>query len=212
MKALKDEGFESPYLRAVRRRAHQPDPLPARRARPSSTRRSTKMLASAKKFKAGVVKPEQVARAGGRGRVGRSRRNACGDPIPAIAHRWRSSSPPAVGAARAAATSPDLATAKVVDLTHAFDEKTIYWPNSPSAFELKQLSYGQTPGGWFYSVQHVLHARARRHAPRRADPLLEGRPDRGPDSRAAAHRARRRDRRPRRRRRPTPTTGSPSRT
>lgn len=47
--------------------------------------------------------------------------------------------------------APDLATAKVVDLTHAFDEKTIYWPNSPSAFELKQQSYGQTPGGWFYS-------------------------------------------------------------
>ena len=56
-----------------------------------------------------------------------------------------------VGEAQNAARSPDLATAKVVDLTHAFDEKTIYWPNSPSAFELKQQSYGQTPGGWFYS-------------------------------------------------------------
>jgi len=56
-----------------------------------------------------------------------------------------------VGEAQSAAKSPDLATAKVVDLTHAFDEKTIYWPNSPSAFELKQQSYGQTPGGWFYS-------------------------------------------------------------
>jgi kynurenine formamidase len=49
------------------------------------------------------------------------------------------------------AKAPDLATAKVIDLTHAFDEKTIYWPNSPSAFELKQQSYGMTPGGWFYS-------------------------------------------------------------
>ena len=55
------------------------------------------------------------------------------------------------GEAQSPAKSPDLATAKVVDLTHAFDEKTIYWPNSPSAFELKQQSYGQTPGGWFYS-------------------------------------------------------------
>ena len=45
---------------------------------------------------------------------------------------------------------PDLATAKVVDLTHPFDEKTIYWPTSPSAFELKRLADGQTPGGWFY--------------------------------------------------------------
>jgi kynurenine formamidase len=47
--------------------------------------------------------------------------------------------------------APDLATAVVVDLTHAFDEKTIYWPTSPSGFELKSLAYGQTPGGWFYS-------------------------------------------------------------
>ncbi len=46
---------------------------------------------------------------------------------------------------------PDLATAKVVDLTHAFDEKTIYWPTSPSAFELKSLANGLTPGGWFYA-------------------------------------------------------------
>jgi kynurenine formamidase len=46
--------------------------------------------------------------------------------------------------------APDLATAKVVDLTHTFDKTTIYWPNSPSAFELKPLADGQTPGGWFY--------------------------------------------------------------
>jgi kynurenine formamidase len=46
---------------------------------------------------------------------------------------------------------PDLATATVVDLTHSFDDKTIYWPTSPSAFELKSLAYGPTPGGWFYS-------------------------------------------------------------
>jgi kynurenine formamidase len=55
------------------------------------------------------------------------------------------------GCATTATHAPDLATADVVDLTYAFDEKTLYWPNSPSAFELKQLSYGPTPGGWFYS-------------------------------------------------------------
>jgi len=57
----------------------------------------------------------------------------------------------AVMATAASPKPPDLATARVVDLTHAFDEKTIYWPTSPSAFELKQLSYGPTPGGWFYA-------------------------------------------------------------
>jgi hypothetical protein len=52
---------------------------------------------------------------------------------------------------RAAEPPPNLATARVVDLTWPFDAKTIYWPNSPSAFELKSLSYGVVPGGWFYS-------------------------------------------------------------
>ena len=47
--------------------------------------------------------------------------------------------------------APDLATAKVVDLTHPFDARTIYWPTSPSGFELKSLADGPTPGGWFYS-------------------------------------------------------------
>ncbi|MEP6995745.1 MAG: cyclase family protein [Acidobacteriota bacterium] len=47
---------------------------------------------------------------------------------------------------------PSLATAHVVDLTYAFDEKTIYWPTSPSVFELKSLARGTVPGGWFYSA------------------------------------------------------------
>jgi kynurenine formamidase len=48
-------------------------------------------------------------------------------------------------------SAPNLATARVVDLTWPFDDKTIYWPNSPSAFELKSLSRGVVAGGWFYS-------------------------------------------------------------
>jgi kynurenine formamidase len=50
------------------------------------------------------------------------------------------------------ARSPiDLTNAQLVDLTWPYDERTLYWPTSPSAFELKQLAYGPTPGGWFYS-------------------------------------------------------------
>lgn len=45
----------------------------------------------------------------------------------------------------------DLSATEVVDLTYAFSERTLYWPNSPSGFELKQLSFGPTPGGYFYS-------------------------------------------------------------
>src|SRR5215212_10861416 len=49
----------------------------------------------------------------------------------------------------------DLSNADLVDLTWSFDDKTLYWPTSPSAFELKQLSYGRTPGGWFYSSNAI---------------------------------------------------------
>jgi kynurenine formamidase len=45
----------------------------------------------------------------------------------------------------------DLHAYRIVDLTHAFDEQTIYWPTSPSKFELKPLAFGQTAGGYFYS-------------------------------------------------------------
>ena len=46
----------------------------------------------------------------------------------------------------------DLATAELIDLTHTYDASTLYWPSSPPAtFELKELAYGRTPGGYFYS-------------------------------------------------------------
>jgi kynurenine formamidase len=54
-------------------------------------------------------------------------------------------------ASRPRRSSPDLATATIVDLSHAFDDKTIYWPTSPSAFKLEKLAYGETQGGYFYS-------------------------------------------------------------
>ncbi len=46
----------------------------------------------------------------------------------------------------------DLGRAKIVDLTHSFDDKTIYWPTSPSNFKLTTLSSGETSGGYFYSA------------------------------------------------------------
>ena len=41
--------------------------------------------------------------------------------------------------------------ASVVDLTHAFDEKTIYWPTE-KGFEKKVVFKGNTPQGYFYSA------------------------------------------------------------
>ncbi len=41
---------------------------------------------------------------------------------------------------------------ELVDLTHSYDDDTIYWPTSPTHFQLDELANGPTPGGWFYSA------------------------------------------------------------
>lgn len=45
----------------------------------------------------------------------------------------------------------DLANVRRVDLTHPFNAKTLYWPTAPTGFQLQQLAFGPTPGGWWYS-------------------------------------------------------------
>jgi kynurenine formamidase len=52
----------------------------------------------------------------------------------------------------ARAQTLDLTRYRTVDLTHALNAKTLYWPTSPTTFKLDQLSFGPTPGGWFYSA------------------------------------------------------------
>ena len=44
----------------------------------------------------------------------------------------------------------DPARQQIVDLSHAFGPRTLYWPTSPSKFVLEKLASGQTPGGYFY--------------------------------------------------------------
>lgn len=39
-----------------------------------------------------------------------------------------------------------------VDLTHSFNESTIYWPNDPSTFKRKVDFLGMTPNNYFYSA------------------------------------------------------------
>ncbi|HKY97200.1 MAG TPA: cyclase family protein [Gemmatimonadaceae bacterium] len=50
------------------------------------------------------------------------------------------------------AAQTDLLSNQLVDLTHALNAETIYWPTSPSTFKLDRLTYGKTEGGWFYSA------------------------------------------------------------
>lgn len=41
---------------------------------------------------------------------------------------------------------------ELVDLTHSFDADTLYWPTSPSGFQLEVLAHGHVTGGYFYAA------------------------------------------------------------
>jgi kynurenine formamidase len=56
------------------------------------------------------------------------------------------------GSSARAPRAPDLATARIVDLTHPFDATTPYWPTATTGFELKTVHKGRTPDGYFYSA------------------------------------------------------------
>lgn len=46
----------------------------------------------------------------------------------------------------------DLTQYQIVDLTHTFGPRTLYWPTSPSGFDLDTLAHGPTPTGYFYAA------------------------------------------------------------
>ena len=56
---------------------------------------------------------------------------------------------------RSSAAPIDLANYELVDLTYAYGDDTLYWPTSPTRFELEQLSYGMTEGGFFYAANQL---------------------------------------------------------
>ena len=45
----------------------------------------------------------------------------------------------------------DFNKAKWVDLSHSYDQSTLYWPNNVKGFEHTEEFKGQTPGNFFYS-------------------------------------------------------------
>ncbi|RYY95314.1 MAG: cyclase family protein, partial [Chitinophagaceae bacterium] len=49
------------------------------------------------------------------------------------------------------AATPFPAAGRWVDLTHAFSDETLYWPNNPTGFRLDTQANGVTPGGYYYS-------------------------------------------------------------
>jgi kynurenine formamidase len=50
---------------------------------------------------------------------------------------------------------PDVDSHRIVDLTHAFGPRTLYWPTSPSKFALDTLAAGKTEGGFFYAANSL---------------------------------------------------------
>ncbi len=49
----------------------------------------------------------------------------------------------------------DPAQYEILDLTHAYNENTVYWPTAPTRFEKKKLAFGETDAGYFYSAYSV---------------------------------------------------------
>jgi kynurenine formamidase len=61
--------------------------------------------------------------------------------------------PAAAPVAQGPAEGLNLATAEIVDLSHPFDSRTLYWPSAAGLqFSLEVLHSGPTPGGWFYAA------------------------------------------------------------
>lgn len=59
------------------------------------------------------------------------------------------------GVLESTAESLDIKSFKIIDLTYPFNEKTIYWPTSPSTFQFEELAYGRTEGGYFYAAYAI---------------------------------------------------------
>lgn len=73
----------------------------------------------------------------------------------ALAVVYACQEPPAARSAPVAAQTAsglDLETVKLVDLSYPYDESTLYWPTSPSHFELEELANGVSDGGYYYSA------------------------------------------------------------
>jgi kynurenine formamidase len=49
------------------------------------------------------------------------------------------------------AAAQDLSAGRWIDLTHAFNEQTVYWPTADT-FKKTPVFVGRTPGGWFYAA------------------------------------------------------------
>jgi kynurenine formamidase len=61
-------------------------------------------------------------------------------------------SDPASDSGAGVAAAFDGSGGRWVDLSYAYSDETIYWPTDTLGFELQELAYGDTDGGYFYSA------------------------------------------------------------
>ena len=59
--------------------------------------------------------------------------------------------------APAAILTADIDAGRVVDLTHPFDARTVYWPTSPP-FRMNEVARGRTEGGFWYAANEFCTA------------------------------------------------------
>lgn len=64
----------------------------------------------------------------------------------------------AEGRGTGAVAALDLASYELVDLSHTFGDETVYWPTDTAGFRLRELAFGETEGGYFYSAYSLATA------------------------------------------------------
>src|SRR5919198_6642414 len=85
-------------------------------------------------------------------------RNHRPHPDGAATRRWTMMALAALALALAApAAALDLEGARLLDLTHPFDARTIYWPTA-KPFTLEPVAHGMTEGGWWYAANNFSAA------------------------------------------------------
>jgi kynurenine formamidase len=67
-------------------------------------------------------------------------------------------SPLALAGALACASVPAFPGGRLVDLTHAFDAGTVFWPTEETGFVLEPVFAGRTERGWWYAANRFRSA------------------------------------------------------
>jgi kynurenine formamidase len=63
----------------------------------------------------------------------------------------------ALGCRAAPPSTASFPSGELVDLSHVYDDSTLYWPTSET-FRLDRISDGVTPGGYYYAANNIFTA------------------------------------------------------